>query len=54
MMVVLPQVGLAPQKEVQKMSKDFYIELITEALRQCDDVELLDLVYKLLCRQAVY
>lgn len=36
------------------MSKDFYIELIMEALRHCDDIELLDLVYKLLIYKAAY
>lgn len=36
------------------MSKDIYINLILEALRQCDDIELLDLVYKLLIYKAAY
>lgn len=34
------------------MEKQHLIELITEALHRCDDLGLLDLIYKLLLRQA--
>lgn len=34
------------------MDKKFLIDLITEALHNCEDITLLDLIYKLLLRQA--
>ena len=34
------------------MDKKHLIELINEALQKCDDLILLDLIYKLLIRQA--
>lgn len=34
------------------MDKKHLIELITEALHKCEDLILLDLIYKLLLRQA--
>lgn len=34
------------------MNKKYLIELIIEALHRCDDLDLLDLIYKLLLRQA--
>lgn len=34
------------------MDKKHLIDLITEALHKCDDLTLLDLIYKLLLRQA--
>lgn len=30
--------------------KEAYIEMITEALRRCNDLSLLDLIYKLLTK----
>lgn len=30
--------------------KEFYIEKITEAMRRCNDIPLLDLIYKLLIK----
>ena len=30
--------------------KEFYIEQITEAMRRCNDIPLLDLIYKLLIK----
>lgn len=34
------------------MDKKHLIDLIIEALQGCDDLDLLDLIYKLLLRQA--
>lgn len=34
------------------MNKKYLIDRITEALHKCDDLMLLDLIYKLLLRQA--
>lgn len=34
------------------MDKNFLINQINEALQNCNDLDLLDLIYKLLLRQA--
>lgn len=32
------------------MDKNIYIQKITELMKRCNDLPLLDLIYKLLCR----
>lgn len=34
------------------MPREIYIPLITEAIQQCDDADLLDLIFKLLMQKA--
>lgn len=32
------------------MKKEDYIKMITDLMERCNDIPLLDLIYKLLCR----
>ncbi len=32
------------------MNKEFYIKAIAELIDKCNDIPLLDLIYKLLCK----
>lgn len=34
------------------MSKETYINIIVELLKDCQDLDLIDLIYKLLCKSA--
>jgi len=33
--------------------KDFYIQTIVRLLNQCNDLSLLDLIYKILCKEVI-
>lgn len=36
--------------ETSKTPKEFYIKAIIELMEKCNDIPLLDLIYKLLCK----